>query len=169
MRPMTVLHRRARVGPDLITLRPRTGPGKIVPAFSSSTRFLMNELQKVATERAPAAIGPYSQAVVADGWIYTSGQIALDPESGTMDGGDIEHQTRRVLQNLDAVLAAAGGHASTVVRTTVYLTDLQGFSVVNDVYGEYFGEHRPARSTVEVSALPAGAMIEIDAVARVSD
>lgn len=121
----------------------------------------------VSTADAPAAIGPYSQAVVADGWIYTSGQIPLDPESGAIEEGGIVPQTHRVLRNLTAVLRAAGGDLDTVVKTTVFLSDIGTFAAMNDVYAEYFGDHRPARTTVQAAALPKSVAVEIDAVARV--
>lgn len=119
----------------------------------------------VATGDAPKAIGPYSQAVKANGVIYTSGQIALDPQSGTVVDGDFEAQARRVFENLKAVLHAAGSSFSQVLKATVYLTDLANFQTLNTVYAEYFGEHKPARTTVEVSALPKAGLVEIDLVA----
>ena len=118
------------------------------------------------TDRAPAAIGPYSQAVSADGWLYTSGQIALDPGTGEVVDGGFEAQVRQVLANLEAVLASAGASFADVVKTTIYVTDLASFPRLNELYGEAMGEHRPARSTVEVSALPKGALVEMDMVAR---
>ncbi len=119
----------------------------------------------IATPHAPAAIGPYSQAVRAGGWVFLSGQIPLDPATGAMVTGDIEAQTRQVLANLTAVLAAAGASWRDVVRTTIYLTDLGTFERVNRVYAEVAGEVPPARATVQVAALPRGAAVEIDAVA----
>lgn len=119
------------------------------------------------TDRAPAAIGPYSQSVSADGWLYTSGQIALDPATGEMVAGGFEPQVRRVLANLEAVLASAGCTFSDVVKATIYLTDLADFPRLNELYGAALGDHRPARSTVQVAALPKGALVEIDLVARV--
>ncbi len=120
----------------------------------------------ISTDEAPAAIGPYSQAVAVDGWLWVSGQIPLDPESGELLRGDIESATRRVLDNLTAVLRAAGAERSDVVRVTIYLTDLGRFEAVNAVYSEYFGDAPPARACVEVSGLPKGAEVEMDAVAR---
>lgn len=119
------------------------------------------------TDGAPPAIGPYSQAIVVEGWLYTSGQIGLDPESGEMVAGGFEPQARRVLANLEAVLAAAGCRFSDVVRATVYVTDLADFPTLNGLYAEAMGDHRPARSTVQVAALPKGALVEIDFVAKV--
>jgi 2-iminobutanoate/2-iminopropanoate deaminase len=119
----------------------------------------------VSSSQAPAAIGPYSQAVRAGPWVFLSGQIPLDPVTGQLVTGAIEAQTERVLQNLSAVLAAAGCGFADVVRTTIYLVDLGHFAEVNQVYGRFFAEPYPARSTVQVAALPRGAQVEIDAVA----
>ena len=125
-------------------------------------------MKEVRTERAPAPVGPYSQAIEHSGWVFASGQIPLDPATGKLVSGDIEAQTRAVLANLKAVLEAGGASFSRVVRTTIYLTDLANFSRVNAVYGEHFSaEPQPARATVEVAALPLGAAIEIDAIAAV--
>ena len=121
----------------------------------------------IATDLAPRAIGPYSQAVAAGGLIFCSGQIALDPVAGTLVGGTIADETRRVLDNLRAVLAAAGVGLDAVVRTTVYLTSLSDFPVVNQVYAEFFPPPSPARSTVQVAALPRDGRVEIDAIALV--
>lgn len=129
----------------------------------------MSEMEMIATDRAPAAIGPYSQAVRVDGWIYASGQIPLDPASGELETGDIAAQTHRVFQNLRAVLEAAGGGLETVVKTTVFLSDMGDFAAMNEVYAEYFGDHRPARATVEAGGLPKGVDVEIEAVARTTD
>jgi len=118
------------------------------------------------SDRAPAAIGPYSQAVSADGWLFTSGQIALDPASGEIVGGGFEAQARQVLANLRHVLASAGCTFSDVVKSTIYVTDMADFPRLNQLYGEAVGDHRPARSTVQVAALPKGALVEIDLVAR---
>lgn len=122
----------------------------------------------VATEGAPKAIGPYSQAVKANGVIYTSGQIALDPQSGTVVDGNFEAQARRVFENLKAVLAEAGSGFPHVLKATVFLKDLGDFQTLNAVYAEYFGDHKPARTTVEVAALPKGGLVEIDLVALAS-
>ena len=122
----------------------------------------------VSTNGAPKAIGPYEQAWVVDGMVYTSGQIALDPKTGEMVQGGVAEQTRRVLDNLEAVLEAAGSSLDRVVRTTVYLTDLSQFGTMNGIYAEYFGSSKPARSTVGVAALPRGALVEIDAIATLT-
>jgi 2-iminobutanoate/2-iminopropanoate deaminase len=119
------------------------------------------------TDSAPAAIGPYSQAISVDGWLYTSGQIALDPASGEMVEGGFEAQAMQVLANLRQVLASAGCSFADIVKTTVYVVDLDHFPVLNSLYGDAVGEHRPARSTVQVAALPMNALVEIDLVARI--
>jgi 2-iminobutanoate/2-iminopropanoate deaminase len=119
----------------------------------------------VATENAPAAIGPYSQAVLAGGLLFCSGQIPLNPATGQMVAGGIAEQTEQVMQNLQAVLVAAGSGFDQVVKTTIYLTDLANFAVVNEIYGRYFSTAPPARATVEVQGLPRGAAVEIDAIA----
>ena len=122
--------------------------------------------QLIRTDAAPAAIGPYSQGVAVDGWLWISGQIPLDPASGKLIAGDIEAATRRALDNLKAVIEAAGAGLGDVVRVTIYLTDLGCFQAVNAVYGEYFTDSPPARACIEVSGLPKGAEVEIDAVVR---
>lgn len=119
----------------------------------------------VSSERAPRAIGPYSQAVVAGDLVYAAGQIALDPATMELVGTDVATQTDRVLQNLAAVLDAAGSSLQHVLRTTVYLTDMADFAAMNEVYTRHFGTHRPARSTVAVAALPKQARVEIDTIA----
>ncbi len=119
----------------------------------------------VTTDKAPKAIGPYSQAVKAGGLVFLSGQIPLDPESGEMVSGNIEAQTERVMDNIAAVLAAAGLGFGDVVKSTIYLADLADFAVVNTVYGRRFPAEPPARSTVEVKGLPRGAGVEIEVVA----
>jgi 2-iminobutanoate/2-iminopropanoate deaminase len=124
-----------------------------------------SEQQVVHTSGAPKAIGPYSQAIRAGNLLYTAGQVALDPESGNLVEGGIEAQTRRVLDNLAAVLAAAGGTLANVVKTTVFMQDLGEFTAMNGVYAEYFTSRPPARSTVQVAALPRGARVEIECVA----
>ena len=121
--------------------------------------------QIVATGQAPRAIGPYSQAVVAGGLVYASGQIPLDPQTGEFVEGGIREQTERVLQNLSAVLVAAGSGLERVVKATVYLADMGDFAEMNEVYGRFFGEEPPARSTVQAARLPRDARVEIDVVA----
>jgi len=121
-------------------------------------------MEIIATDKAPRAIGPYSQAVRHGGLLFLSGQIPLDPETGAMVEGGIEAQARRALDNLVAVLAAAGCTTGDVVKTTIFLKSLGDFAKVNEVYGDYFSTHRPARATVEVSALPRGALVEIEAI-----
>jgi 2-iminobutanoate/2-iminopropanoate deaminase len=121
----------------------------------------------VATEQAPAAVGPYSQGVVLDGWVWTAGQVALDPATGEMVGSDAATQADRALRNVEAILQAAGSGLDRVVRATVYLANMDDFAAVNEVYAGYFGDAPPARACVEVSRLPLGALVEIDAIARV--
>ena len=123
--------------------------------------------KKISTDKAPSAIGPYSQGVIANGFLYAAGQIPLDPGSGKLVEGGIVEQTNRVMQNLQEVLSAAGVTWKEVVKTTVYLSDLANFPTLNEVYGKWLGDARPARSTVQVSALPRGALVEIDVVAAV--
>jgi len=123
----------------------------------------------VQTDGAPAAIGPYSQAVVTDGWVYCSGQIAMDPATGDVVEGDVSAQTHRVFENLKAVLEAAGSGLSHVVKCTVFLRSMDDFAAVNAVYAEWFGDHRPARAAVEVSRLPRDVDVEIEAIARSAD
>ena len=119
----------------------------------------------ITTKDAPAAIGPYSQAVRAGGYVFLSGQIPLDPVTGQMVQGDVAAQADRVLKNLQAILAAAGSGFADVVRTTIYLVDMAHFATVNEVYARYFVAPYPARATVQVAALPRGALVEIDAIA----
>ena len=121
--------------------------------------------QAIKTELAPAAIGPYSQAIRTGELVFCSGQIALDPETGAMVDGDVEAQTRQVMANLGAVLEAAGSGFDKVVKTTIYLTDLNDFQKVNAIYGRQFPGTAPARATIEVTALPKGAVVEIEAIA----
>ncbi len=127
--------------------------------------------KRIATDDAPPAIGPYSQAVTSGGWIFCSGQIALDPDSGSLvGGGDIEYETRQVLKNLDAVLRKAGATRADVVKATVYLVDISEFSKMNQVYSEYFDGHGPpARACIQAAALPRGVRVEIDFIARVGE
>jgi len=122
----------------------------------------------VFTEKAPKPIGPYSQAVIANGFLFGSGQIPIDPEAGEVVKGGIEEQTRRVLENIKAVLEAAGCTLEDVVSVTVFLSDLNDFQAFNKVYGEYFKDSPPARTTVEVSRLPKGVKLEVNFVAVVS-
>ncbi len=124
-------------------------------------------LRTISTPDAPAAIGPYSQGVVVAGFLYTAGQIALDPGSMDVVAGGVTEQTRQVMANLRAILTAAGSGLDQVVKTTVFLVDMQDFAEMNAVYAEAFGDHRPARSTVAVSGLPKGVRVEIEVVARV--
>lgn len=123
----------------------------------------------IKTSQAPAAVGPYSQGVIVDGWIWTSGQVALDPTSGSLVGSDAATQADRALKNVQAILEAAGSGLDRVVRATIYLTNMDDFAAVNKVYASYFPEPFPARACVEVSRLPLGALVEIDAIARVGD
>lgn len=120
----------------------------------------------VQTNKAPSAIGPYSQAVVANGMVFTSGQIALTPE-GVMLEDDVMVQTKQVLKNLQAVLEEAGSSMGGVIKTTIFLASMDDFATVNEIYAEAFGSHKPARSTVAVKTLPKNALVEIDAVALV--
>lgn len=121
--------------------------------------------EQISTAGAPAAIGPYSQAIATDTLVFASGQVALDPSSGQLMGDDVRAQTRRALENLKAVLAAAGSSLDQVVKTTVFLTRMSDFAAMNEVYGEYFTQAPPARSTVTVAELPRGAQVEIEAIA----
>ena len=125
-------------------------------------------LKKITTDKAPSAIGPYSQGIIANGFLFTAGQIPLDPVAGKIVEGGIVEQTEQVMQNLEEVLRAAGASWGDVVKTTVYLHDLAHFPTVNEVYGKRLGDARPARSTVQVPALPRGALVEIDAIAVVA-
>jgi 2-iminobutanoate/2-iminopropanoate deaminase len=123
-------------------------------------------LKAVKTDKAPTAIGPYSQGIVASGFLFTAGQIAIDPATGQVITGDVRAQTERVLANLTEVLGAAGCSWRHVVKTTVFLHDMNDFPTVNEVYGAAIGDARPARSTVQVSGLPRGVLVEIDAIAE---
>ncbi len=119
----------------------------------------------IHTDQAPKAIGPYSQALVANGFVYTAGQIALDPNTMELISGGIREQTARVLTNLRAVLQAAGSDLNKVVKTTVFLADMVDFTAMNEVYSQFFGDHKPARSTIAAAMLPRAARVEIDVVA----
>jgi 2-iminobutanoate/2-iminopropanoate deaminase len=123
--------------------------------------------QIISTDRAPKAIGPYSQAVISNGWVFLSGQIPLDPASGQIVDGDIAAQTVRVFENLKAVLEAAGSSLDRVVKTTVFLKDMGEFARMNEVYATYFPANAPARSTVEAARLPRDVRVEIDCIAEV--
>ena len=123
--------------------------------------------ETVSTDKAPKAIGPYAQAIKAGDFIYTAGQIPIDPKSGNLIAGGISEQTRQVLENLKAVLEAAGSSLDQVIKATVFLKNMADFTVLNEVYGEYLGAVKPARSTVAVAELPRGALVEIDFVALV--
>jgi 2-iminobutanoate/2-iminopropanoate deaminase len=120
----------------------------------------------IKSERAPKAIGPYEQALKLDGWVFTSGQIPLDPGTGAMVEGGIGVQTRQVLENLQGVLEAAGTSMGRVVKATVYMINLADFQKMNEVYAEYFHQDKPVRSTVGVASLPRGALVEIDVIAQ---
>jgi 2-iminobutanoate/2-iminopropanoate deaminase len=123
-------------------------------------------IQNVQTPNAPAAIGPYSQAMIANGMVFTSGQIALTP-AGEMVDGDVSAQCVQVLSNLKAVLEASGSSLDKVIKTTIFLADMDDFAAVNAIYGEAFGNHKPSRSTVAVKTLPKNALVEIDAIALI--
>ncbi len=127
----------------------------------------MADKEIVSTDRAPAAIGPYSQAIRSGGLLFISGQIPIDPATGDVVAGTIEDQTRQVMENLKAILGAAGLGMERVVKTTIFLTDLDAFASVNAIYGRYFPANPPARATVEVSRLPKGVAVEIEAIATV--
>jgi 2-iminobutanoate/2-iminopropanoate deaminase len=125
----------------------------------------MSELHTVSTPRAPQAIGPYSQAIIANGFVFTAGQVALDPATMNLVPGDVKAQTERVFLNLQAILEAAGSSLPKVVKTSVFLATMDDFAAMNEVYARHFGAHRPARSTVAVKTLPKNALVEIDCVA----
>jgi len=128
----------------------------------------MPEIKSVITPDAPGAIGPYSQAIVVDGWVFCSGQIPLDPTTGELETGSIADQTDLVLRNLDAVLEAANSSLRRVVKTTVFLADMNDFAEMNGVYERHFGDHRPARAAVQAAALPRFCGVEIECVAKVA-
>ena len=127
----------------------------------------MSEKRVVFTENAPRAVGPYSQGIVMNGFVFTAGQIPLDPTTQQMFEGGIEEQTRRVLMNMQAILEAAGSSLGRVVKTTVFLASMDDFAAMNKVYAEFFGEQPPARSTFAVGALPRNALVEIECIAAV--
>lgn len=126
-----------------------------------------SSLRTVVTAKAPAAIGPYAQAIIAGGLVYTSGQIPLDPTSMEVVSGGISEQAEQVMTSLAAVLEAAGSSLSEVIKTTCFVTDLAAFAAFNEVYGRHFGDHKPARSTVQVAALPRGAKLEVECIALI--
>jgi 2-iminobutanoate/2-iminopropanoate deaminase len=128
----------------------------------------MKEIQVIHSDRAPKAVGPYSQAMIHDGMLYTSGQIGLDPAAGDLVGEGVEVQARQVTKNLSAVLDAAGGSISDIIKVNIYLTDMGDFPLVNAIYADWLAEHRPARATVAVAALPLAAKVEMDLIARLS-
>jgi 2-iminobutanoate/2-iminopropanoate deaminase len=141
-----------------------------VAALSSASNNQVHQEGKavktiVQTDKAPAAIGPYSQAVKAGGFVFLSGQVALDPASGQVVEGDVRAQTERVLKNLQAVLAAAGSSLAAVVKTTVFLADMNDFAAMNEVYGRFFPSDPPARATVQAARLPKDVQVEIDLIA----
>ena len=125
-------------------------------------------VRRITAANAPQAIGPYSQGVIANGLLFTAGQIAIDPQTGRLVDGGFAEQTERVLSNLSAVLEAAGASWGDVVKTTVYLHDMADFPTFNEMYGRHIGDARPARSTIQAAGLPRGALVEIDAVVRVA-
>ena len=127
----------------------------------------MSDFTFVKTDNAPGAIGPYSQAVAVDGWVFCSGQIPMDPTTGELIGGDIAAQTDQVLKNVAAVMDAAGASLSNIVKTTVFLADMADFAGMNEVYARHFGDHRPARAAVAVRTLPKNVDVEIEAIARI--
>ncbi len=126
-------------------------------------------MQRVQTADAPAAIGPYSQGIIAHGFVFTAGQVPFDPQSMQLVEGDIGAQTEQVMKNLSAILREAGASLQTVVKTTVFLRDMDDFVAMNEVYARHFGEHKPARSTVQVARLPRDVAVEIEAVAVLLD
>ena len=123
--------------------------------------------ETISTENAPGAIGPYSQAVKAGNMVFCSGQIPIDPNTGEFVSGDVAEQTRQVLKNLNAVLEAAGTNLNNIVKTTVFLADMNDFTAMNEVYAEFFSENKPARATVQAARLPRDARVEIDCIAVV--
>ena len=127
----------------------------------------MSQLQTIHTNDAPKAVGAYSQAVKHQGMVYTSGQIGLDPQSGNMVGDDVAAQAKQVVANLTAVIEAAGGQLNQIIKVTIFLENMDDFPVVNQIYADWLGEHRPARSTVAVAALPLAAKVEMDCVVAV--
>jgi 2-iminobutanoate/2-iminopropanoate deaminase len=137
----------------------------VVALVLTATTALPQEKKVVTTKEAPQPVGPYSQAIKAGGFVYLAGQVALDPTTGKLVEGDVKAQTERVLKNLSAVLAASGTSVDRVVKTTVFLKNIADFPAMNEVYGQFFKTDPPARSTVQVAALPKDALVEIDLVA----
>ncbi len=121
----------------------------------------------IKTEKAPKAIGPYSQGVIANGFIFTAGQIGLNPDTGEMVKGGVKEQTKQVLENLKAVIEASGSKLNNTIKTTVYLTKSEDFPLMNEVYAQYFTDEPPARTTIFVNGLPKGALVEIEAIAKI--
>lgn len=124
-------------------------------------------LRPLSTDKAPAAVGPYSQGIKGENMIFTSGQLAFDPETGEICTGDIQKETRMCIENVKAVLQAGNADLNNIVKITIFVTDIGNFSLINEVYAEYFTDHKPARSLVEVSKLPKGGDIEIEAIAMI--
>ena len=141
----------------------------LAAAGACSYRQPRPTMQSVHTDDAPAAIGPYSQAIVANGFVFTAGQVPFDPRTMQIVEGDIAAQTEQVMKNLSAILQQAGADLSSVVKTTVFLRDMNDFAAMNEVYARWFGDHKPARSTVQVARLPRDAGVEIEAVAVLLD
>lgn len=129
----------------------------------------MADQVRIHSEKAPAAVGPYSQAVMCDGFLFVSGQIPLDPATGELVQGNIEAQVRRIIQNMEFIVKEAGGELKDIVKTKIFLMDMQNFALVNSVYAEYFGDILPARSAIQVAGLPLGAQVEMEAIARIPD
>lgn len=142
-------------------------PAKKKKAAKSAKPKAAKTMRIVSTDKAPTAIGPYSQATIANGLLFAAGQIPIDPATGQVIAGDVRAQTERVLHNLTAVLAAGGASWKNVLKTTVFLTDMNDFPAVNETYARILGDARPARATVQVAGLPRGVLVEIDAVAVV--
>ena len=136
---------------------------------SCTLRQVRPTMQTVHTDNAPAAIGPYSQAIVANGFVFTAGQVPFDPRTMQLVEGDIAAQTEQVMKNVTAILRQAGTDLSSVVKTTVFLRDMNDFAAMNEVYARHFGDHKPARSTVQVARLPRDVAVEIEAVAVLAD
>ena len=132
-------------------------------------RNLLMHKEQITTTAAPAALGPYSQAIAAGGFLFASGQVPIDPATGDLAGADVESQARQVFANLQQVLAAAGCGFADVVKTTVFLTDLANFAAVNEIYADYFVQPYPARSCVQIAALPKGSLLEVELIAKIPE